>query len=77
MAIGPKRDPVSPASPPSAGGSGPSVKANADADRRHALSRETDDAIFKLARLVGRQIAREQHEGEARGSSTPRRRKAP
>lgn len=42
-------------------GSGP-ASMNPDAARGPMLSAEADEAVFRLARLMGRQIAREQFE---------------
>lgn len=75
MAKRPTRDPVAPASDAAVGGEGLPIKA--DPDRRQVLSREAEDAILRLARLVGRRIAREQHEGGAEGSSNPHRKETP
>ena len=75
MAKRPKRDPDAPASDAAVVGEGSPIEA--DPDRRQVLSRKAEDAILRLARLVGRRIAREQHEGEAEGSSNPHRKEKP
>lgn len=46
---------------------------NADFDREPRPSAEADEAVLRLAHLVGRQIAREQFEG--REAMAPRRRR--
>ncbi|SIR62713.1 hypothetical protein [Bosea sp. TND4EK4] len=69
MAKRPKSNPGTPASEAVVVGEG--LPINADPDRRQVVSSKAEHAIIRLARLLGRQIAREQHENVTEGSSPP------
>lgn len=71
MATRPNQDRERGASGHPAGGDAVSVRT--DADRGRTPSAEADEAVLRLARLVGRQIAREQV--ECRGARPRSRRK--
>lgn len=73
MAKRPRQDRDNAASGQPAGGGTASM--STDADRRGMPSAEADEAVLRLARLVGRQIASEQFEGGEIMASRRRRQK--